>query len=178
MCNPPSPFLNYAESLLAVSHPAYPGIICCLDLIPINSFSIFEFSYLLRHALALDADYLATGHYARIRQANNHFQLLKSSDPNKDQSYVLHVLGQHELAHTIFPIGDLTKDEVRELAERFKLPVVSKPESMDLCFLGDGDYRRFLAENTDIMERMKNLVREKTGFKKAAEEEEQGKDPE
>lgn len=105
-----------------------------------------RFTYLLERALALEANYLATGHYARVRRTGDSFQLLKAVDEAKDQSYVLHVLGQQELAHVLFPVGDYSKDEVRRMAARFGLPVAQKSESMDLCFLGDGDYRRFLHE--------------------------------
>jgi tRNA-specific 2-thiouridylase len=106
-----------------------------------------RFDFLLKHALALGADYLATGHYARVRKTEGGFQLQKAIDDDKDQSYVLHVLGQYELARVKFPVGDYTKTEVRVLAEQLDLPVASKSESMDLCFLADGDYRRFLADN-------------------------------
>ncbi len=105
-----------------------------------------RFTYLLERALALDADYLATGHYAQVRHTPHGYQLLKGVDPNKDQSYVLHVLDQEKLGQVLFPIGGYTKPEVRELAQKFGLPVASKSESQDLCFLGDGDYRRFLQE--------------------------------
>ena len=105
-----------------------------------------RFTYLLERALALDADYLATGHYAQVRHTPNGYQLLKGLDPNKDQSYVLHVLDQKKLGQVLFPIGGYTKPVVRELAQKFGLPVASKSESQDLCFLGDGDYRRFLQE--------------------------------
>jgi tRNA-uridine 2-sulfurtransferase len=103
-----------------------------------------RFTYLLNQALSLDARYLATGHYARIGHADQGYQLLKAVDENKDQSYVLSVLGQPELAHVLFPVGDYTKEEVRRLADRFGLPVAQKKESMDLCFLADNDYRAFL----------------------------------
>jgi tRNA-uridine 2-sulfurtransferase len=105
-----------------------------------------RFTYLLEQALALNADYLATGHYARVRQTPDGYHLLKAVDANKDQSYVLHVLGQEQLAKVLFSIGEHTKDEVRQLARDFNLPVASKQESQDLCFLKDGDYRRFLRE--------------------------------
>lgn len=105
-----------------------------------------RFSHLLNHALALGATRLATGHHARIRLAGDRFELLKGRDERKDQSYVLHVLGQQQLAQTLFPIGPYTKTEVREMAVKFDLPVASKGESQDLCFLSDGDYRRFLQE--------------------------------
>jgi tRNA-specific 2-thiouridylase len=106
-----------------------------------------RFSYLLERAIALGADYLATGHYARVRHTSSGYQLLRSADATKDQSYVLHVLGQKELAHALFPVGEFSKEQIRELAASYGLPVVGKPESMDLCFLSDGDYRRFIGEH-------------------------------
>lgn len=107
-----------------------------------------RFTWLLNHALALDADFLATGHYARIRQdPEGGYSLLSAIDSHKDQSYVLSVMGQHELSHAMFPVGDYSKSEVREIAARFGLPTASKHDSQDLCFLGDGDYRRFLREH-------------------------------
>ena len=105
---------------------------------------LVRFDWLLRRALALGAEYLATGHYARVRAVNGRYQLLRGVDPRKDQSYVLAVLGQGELRHAMFPVGGYTKEEVRALARRFGLPVAEKPESQDLCFLADGDYRAFL----------------------------------
>src|SRR5690606_10746748 len=108
-----------------------------------------RFGYLLDRARALGADYLATGHYARVEMAaggQGGYRLLKAVDDGKDQSYVLHVLGQEELAQVLFPVGRYTKTEVRQIAAELGLPVARKSESMDLCFLGDGDYRRFLAE--------------------------------
>lgn len=106
-----------------------------------------RFTHLLNHALALDAEYLATGHYARLRRASDgRIALLKGIDEAKDQSYVLSVLRQEQLRHALFPVGDYHKAEVRALAERFGLPVASKHDSQDLCFLADGDYRRFLRQ--------------------------------
>lgn len=105
-----------------------------------------RFSYLLERARALGADYLATGHYAQIEQTPDGYRLRKGVDESKDQSYVLHVLDQETLAHVLFPVGAYSKAEVRKIADRMGLPVASKRESMDLCFLGDGDYRRFLRE--------------------------------
>lgn len=107
-----------------------------------------RFTYLYNHALGLEANYLATGHYARVRHTPQGYQLLKGLDDAKDQSYVLHVLTQEHLAHVLFPIGEYTKPEVRELARKFNLPTASKQESQDLCFLGDGDYRRFLTQHS------------------------------
>jgi tRNA-specific 2-thiouridylase len=113
-----------------------------------------RFSYLYNNAMALDTDYLVTGHYARIDQTDEGlYRLRMGKDPKKDQSYVLCVLQQEHLAHTQFPIGHHDKAEVRELAARFGLPTASKQDSQDLCFLGDGDYRRFLKDHApDVME--------------------------
>jgi len=113
-----------------------------------------RFTYLLDNALALDADYLATGHYARVDQApSGEYRLRMGVDERKDQSYVLSVLQQKHLKHVKFPVGEYPKSQVREIAERFGLPTASKKDSQDLCFLGDGDYRRFLTEHApDVMQ--------------------------
>jgi len=105
-----------------------------------------RFSFLLDKAMSFQADYLATGHYARVKWDGHDYQLLRAHDHNKDQSYVLHVLGQEELSHVLFPVGDYTKSTIRQLARQMNLPVAEKSESMDLCFLSDGNYRRFLKD--------------------------------
>jgi tRNA-specific 2-thiouridylase len=105
-----------------------------------------RFGRLLGHAHALDADYLATGHYARIEPAKGRYRLRMGSDARKDQSYVLYMLGQNELRRTLFPVGTLIKGEVRDIARELALPVAEKDESMELCFVADDDYRRFLRE--------------------------------
>lgn len=105
-----------------------------------------RFDLLLRRALALDAQYLATGHYARVRRLGERRQLCRGVDRDKDQSYVLHVLSQDKLAHALFPVGEYTKSQVREMARERGLPVAERGESQDLCFVSDGDYRRFLSE--------------------------------
>jgi len=104
-----------------------------------------KFGFLWEEAQQMGADLLATGHYARIRQAEDAYQLLRGCDRAKDQSYFLHTLTQQQLAHVLFPIGDLTKEHVRELAQAHTLPVAEQPESQDLCFLAGEDYRDFLA---------------------------------
>jgi tRNA-uridine 2-sulfurtransferase len=106
-----------------------------------------KFGALLDKARALGADYLATGHYARVREHAGKFELLKGIDPKKDQSYALHILSQEQLARAMFPLGDFTKEETREMARRFGLSVAEKHESQDLCFVADGDYRNFLRRN-------------------------------
>lgn len=107
-----------------------------------------RFTYLLDRAMALGADYLVTGHYARVTTMGDEYRLLQGIDPNKDQSYVLYTLRQDQLARVRFPIGEYTKPEVRRLAQQYGLSVASKHDSQDLCFLKDGDYRRFLRENS------------------------------
>lgn len=107
-----------------------------------------RFKYLLERALALGAEYLATGHYARVEHTAGSYQLLQGIDDHKDQSYVLYTLRQQQLAHILLPIGQYTKEQVRELALKYGLPVAGKRDSQDLCFLKDGDYRRFVREHT------------------------------
>lgn len=109
---------------------------------------IIRWEFLLERALALDANYLATGHYARLKKhGQGNIQLMKGIDKDKDQSYVLHVLNQEKLAHALFPLGTFTKHKVRELAHHLKLPVASRSDSQDLCFLGKGSYQDFLKRN-------------------------------
>ena len=106
-----------------------------------------RFDYLLNYARKLGADYLATGHYARTRRRDDGVvELLKGVDDHKDQSYVLSVMGQDELRDVLFPVGDYPKAEVRKIAAAHGLPIASKHDSMDLCFLADDDHRRFLQD--------------------------------
>jgi tRNA-specific 2-thiouridylase len=102
-----------------------------------------KFDFLLRRARSLGAR-LATGHYARLGVEGGRYQLLRAADPAKDQSYFLFTLGQEELKDLEFPVGGLTKAEVRAVAERHRLPVSHKPESMEICFVPDGDYAGFV----------------------------------
>jgi len=103
-----------------------------------------RFDALLRRALAMDARYLATGHYVRLRRTDGRYRLLKGADASKDQSYVLYMLNQDTLRHLLFPLGDYTKEQVREMARQRGLPVADRAESQDLCFTANGDYRKFL----------------------------------
>lgn len=107
---------------------------------------VLKFELLLRKARELEADWLATGHYAQSIYADGRYQLHKGLDPNKDQSYFLYTLTQEQFSRVRFPLGGLTKEEVREHAARFNLRVAEKPESQDICFVPDGDYVRFLEE--------------------------------
>jgi tRNA-specific 2-thiouridylase len=103
-----------------------------------------RWGFLLQHALAIGAEKMASGHYVRLREAGGEYALLRAVDPSKDQSYVLHILDQQQLARSLFPIGGYTKVEVRELARSFLLPTMARADSQDLCFLGGEDYRDFL----------------------------------
>ncbi len=105
-----------------------------------------KFDFLLKRALELDADFLATGHYARISRSTEtgEYSLGRAVDPFKDQSYFLFTLGQRELKRLIFPLGDKTKTEVRKIAEQMGLRVASKAESMGVCFITGDGYREFL----------------------------------
>src|SRR5499425_2007484 len=105
-----------------------------------------KFEPLLHMARQIGAERLATGHYARIRRddSTNRWQLLRALDETKDQSYFLWGLTQEQLSMSEFPLGELTKEEVRELARRVNLPVAEKPESMELCFVPTGNYVQFI----------------------------------
>jgi tRNA-uridine 2-sulfurtransferase len=113
-----------------------------------------RWGFLLERAIALGAQSMATGHYARlVPDGAGKIRLLKGADPQKDQSYVLHFLGQPDLKRTLFPLGELTKPQVREIARKMGLPVAEKPDSQDLCFLGVDDYRNFLLRHAPEVEK-------------------------
>ncbi|MEO8971126.1 MAG: tRNA 2-thiouridine(34) synthase MnmA [Ktedonobacteraceae bacterium] len=105
-----------------------------------------RFTILLNKALALDADYLATGHYVRVDDdpITGKRRLRRAVDPDKDQSYVLHVLNQHQLAHACFPLGEFTKPQVRAMAAERGMTVATKAESQEICFVAQNDYRGFI----------------------------------
>lgn len=106
-----------------------------------------RFDYLLNYARRLGADYLVTGHHARTKRLEiGQIQLLKAVDEQKDQSYVLSVMGQAELQDVQFPVGDYPKTEIRQMAADWHFSIASKHDSMDLCFVADDDYRRFLKD--------------------------------
>ncbi|MCU0841888.1 MAG: tRNA 2-thiouridine(34) synthase MnmA [Thiobacillaceae bacterium] len=106
--------------------------------------SEIKFKAFLEHALDLKADFLATGHYARLAGEPGHRLLLKAMDANKDQSYFLHRLSQAQIARAMFPLGGLSKPEVRDLARRAGLPVAEKKDSTGICFIGERPFREFL----------------------------------
>ena len=104
-----------------------------------------KFDFLLERSLQLGADAVATGHYARIDESDGAYRLLRAVDPRKDQSYVLFGLGQEQLSRLLFPVGNLPKDEIRRLAAEAGLPVAAKPDSQEICFVPQGDYRELLS---------------------------------
>ncbi len=107
-----------------------------------------KFDALLSRAQEIEADYVATGHYARIvyDKSKGRYFLMRGVDKKKDQSYVLYAMTQHQLAHALFPLGIYDKEETRRLARKFCLPVAAKEESQEICFIPDNDYGRFLKE--------------------------------
>jgi len=111
--------------------------------------SHLKFHYLLEKAIALGADKLATGHYAKVEynEQIERWVLKKGKDEQKDQSYFLFNLSQYQLSKALFPLGDLTKNEVRRIAEYYKLPVAKKADSQQLCFISDDNYRNFITAN-------------------------------
>lgn len=109
-----------------------------------------RWDYLLQTILGMGCNRMATGHYARLERSDEgNVILLEGLDANKDQSYVLSMLNQDQLSRTIFPVGTFQKAEVRRMAEEMHLPVADKPDSQDLCFLGEQDYRTFLRDYGD-----------------------------
>lgn len=112
---------------------------------------VLKFELLMRKAREIEADFLATGHYARIiAGADGRYALYKGIDRDKDQSYFLFTLTQEQMSQVRFPLGGMTKKEVRAHAERFHLRVAEKAESQDICFVPDGDYVRFLEEERQL----------------------------
>jgi tRNA-uridine 2-sulfurtransferase len=103
-----------------------------------------KFKAFLDHALRLGAEKIATGHYARVRERDGRFELLKGLDPAKDQSYFLHRLNQAQLSKTLFPVGELAKTEVRRIAAEIGLPNAKKKDSTGICFIGERPFREFL----------------------------------
>ena len=110
--------------------------------------SDLKFAALVERACGFGAGAVATGHYARVtRGADGRYELRRGVDPAKDQSYFLFSLTQDQLAHAVFPVGDCAKDTVRAYARDRRLPVAHKPDSQELCFVGDGDYASFVTRH-------------------------------
>jgi len=110
---------------------------------------VLKFEVLLKKALGLEADYLATGHYARIRKTPEGFKLLKGADPDKDQSYFLFTMTEDQLSRVLFPVGELTKKEVRALARSLGVKTSEKKESQEICFVEEPSYADFLSSRIE-----------------------------
>lgn len=108
--------------------------------------SEIKFSCFMQHAFELGAEYIATGHYVRSSHEEKHYQLLRGLDPSKDQSYFLYALNQAQLKHSIFPLGNIKKSQVREIAHKAKLTNSNKADSTGICFIGERRFKPFLAE--------------------------------
>ena len=114
---------------------------------------------LLQRSLSVGADFIATGHYARIcRTEDGRYAIRQSAAAAKDQTYALYNLTQDQLAHTLMPVGDYTKDEIRRMAEEAGLPVAHKPDSQEICFIPDHDYASFVQTNGGANDRPGNFV--------------------
>lgn len=114
---------------------------------------------LLKRCLDIGADYIATGHYARIEQlANGRYVIKNSVTAEKDQTYALYNLTQEQLSHTLMPIGDYTKEEIRSIARQRGLIVANKPDSQDICFVPDNDYASYIEEATKTKAQPGNFV--------------------
>ena len=117
---------------------------------------------LLQRSLSIGADYIATGHYARIEQlANGRYAIANSVTAAKDQTYALYNLTQEQLSHTLMPVGDYTKDQIREIAAKIGLPVAKKKDSQEICFVPDQDYASFIQNETGIVAPKGNFVNTK-----------------
>ncbi len=136
--------IDYMISEYAAGRTPNPDVMCNKSI---------KFGGFLKKALAMGADYVATGHYAtRIESSTDDgvvYKLLESKDTNKDQTYFIWTLAQNQLAHILFPVGEYTKPEVRKLAEEFTLPTFAKKDSQGLCFLGKVDLKDFLGHYFD-----------------------------
>ena len=117
---------------------------------------------LLRRSMEIGADYIATGHYARIRRLENgRYTITKSVTAEKDQTYALYNLTQDQLAHTLMPVGEYTKDEIRGIAQKIGLRVAHKPDSQEICFVPDQDYAGFIERSTGTVIPEGNFVNTK-----------------
>ncbi len=126
---------DYMVSEYAAGRTPNPDVMCNREI---------KFGVFLKKALSLGADYIATGHYARLRSADHEPQLLEGTDKEKDQSYFLWALNKEQLKHCFFPLGDYTKPQVREMARKMKLSTAEKKDSQGLCFVGKVNFGYFL----------------------------------
>jgi tRNA-uridine 2-sulfurtransferase len=138
---------NFKDEYLAGRTPN-PCVICNTKI---------KWEFLLKKAIQLGCGYLATGHYAKceLNTETGRYELRKGIDDLKDQSYFLWGLTQDSLSKTLFPLADMKKPQIREIAEKLNLKVAKKKESMEICFIPDDDYKRFLTENYDEFKKIK-----------------------
>lgn len=123
-----------------------------------------KFKAFLDYAMEIGADYIATGHYCRVNRDDGYTHLLRGVDDNKDQSYFLNQLSQKQLENVIFPVGDLTKAEVRDIAHQYNLSTADKKDSTGICFIGERDFNKFLSNYLPAQKgRMKTLDGEDKG---------------
>ncbi len=139
---------DYSRDVLQYMYKEYeagqtpnPDVLC-------NKF--VKFGAWIKKADELGFDFIATGHYAKIKKSGRKFLLQEAKDKNKDQTYFLHQLNQKQLSKTMFPIGGYTKQQVRELAIKFDLPTAQKEESMGICFIGEVSMRDFLKNKIKV----------------------------
>ena len=130
-----------------------------------------KFGSMWNWAKSQGADYLATGHFVRVRETDAGFQLMRAKDHKKDQSYLLYALGQEDLCHLLFPLGELSKAESRQTAENFELPTAHKAESQELCFVPKNDYQGYIKEHRpeavrrgEIVDRQGHVLGEHEGI--------------
>ncbi len=121
---------------LRVGRTPNPDVLCNREI---------KFKAFLEHAVTLGARYIATGHYAGVAGTEGVYRLVKARDREKDQTYFLHALGQHELSRTLFPLGDLTKTQVRDIARKSGLPNHARKDSTGICFIGERNFKQFIA---------------------------------
>ncbi len=149
--------IKYFLDELKMGNTPNPCVVCNKEI---------KFKILLEKMLLLKADYVATGHYAQVREAKSEelkvksFGLFEAKDKNKDQSYFLYTLKQKQLAKIMFPLGEYTKPEARKIAKEFKLPVHDKKESQDICFIPEKGYENFLAKMLSLK---KGLIKDLDG---------------
>src|SRR5699024_2497043 len=105
-----------------------------------------NFKAFIEHALSLGADYLATGHYARVRYRNRRYEMLRGVDENKDQTYFLNQMSEDVLAKVMFQLGHMTKQEVRAIAKDYGLATANKKDSTVICFIGERNFKQFLKQ--------------------------------
>ncbi len=117
-----------------------------------------KFEEFLNKAISMDMDYVATGHYAKVDYKDGRYLLMKSASKKKDQTYVLYNLTQEQLSKTLFPLEDITKEEVRAIAKELKLNVASKPDSQEICFVEDNNYGKFLEENSTLKTKPGDII--------------------